>query len=250
MQPKILIFDIETSPNVAYIWNKYEQDALGDFIHERKIISVAWKWFGKAKVESMSIPEFYGYRNPELKNKKLIEKLHSLFCSADVLVAQNGDSFDIKMANAEFVQYGMKPVPKLKTVDTLKVARNKFRFNSNKLDDLGKRLGLGRKMKTGGFQLWVDCLRGSKKAWDKMVKYNKQDVVLLEKIYIKLRPWMTNHPNMNVFDGAQGCPVCRSNKIQARGYGMTVHGRRRRYQCQNCGHWCRGKYETAGLMLE
>ena len=172
IMPKILFIDIETSPNIAYVWGKYEQNTLGDYLQERMIISVAWKWLGKSKVESMCIPDFYGYKKSPTKNKKLIEKLHSLFCAADIIVAQNGDNFDTKMANTEFIQYGLTPPPPYKTVDTLKIARSKFRFNSNKLDDLGNRLGLGRKIHTGGFNLWVDCLRGKKEAWDKMVKYN------------------------------------------------------------------------------
>jgi hypothetical protein len=249
IMPKVLFIDIENMPNIAYVWGKYEQDVLGDFLQERMIISVAWKWLGSPKVEAMSIPDYYGYKKNPTKNKKLIEKLHSLFSAADIIVAQNGDCFDIKMANAEFIQYGLTPPPPYKTVDTLKVARAKFKFNSNKLDDLGKRLGLGRKLHTGGFKLWLDCLQGKKKAWDKMVKYNKQDVVLLEKIYLKLRPWMTNHPNMNVFDGISACVVCKSTRINKRGWEMKPLGRRRRYQCMDCGKWMGGQLEKAGLTL-
>jgi RNase_H superfamily len=249
VMPKVLFIDIETSPNIAYVWEKYEQDVLGDFIKERMIISFAWKWAGSPKVEARAIPDYYGYKANPSNNKKLIEFLHSLFSAADIIVAQNGDAFDIKMANAEFIQYGLTPPPPYKTVDTLKVARAKFRFNSNKLDDLGKRLGIGRKIHTGGFGLWVGCIQGKKKSWDKMVKYNKQDVVLLEKIYLKLRPWMTNHPNMNVFDGIPACTVCKSTRLTRQGWCMTTMGRRRQYQCQNCGKWSTGKLEKSGLEL-
>jgi hypothetical protein len=176
--------------------------------------------------------------------------LHSLFSAADILVAQNGDNFDIKMANAEFIQYGLKPTPPHKTVDTLKVARAKFRFNSNKLDDLGARLGLGRKVKTGGFDLWLGCLRGQKAAWNRMREYNKKDVILLEKIYMKLKPWMTNHPNVNALDGVDACPVCGSTDIQRRGWHMTLAGRKQRFQCQKCGKWALGSFASAGLSIK
>lgn len=250
MTPRILLFDIETSPNVAYVWEKYEQNVIGDFIRERMIISVAWKWLHEKTVHSMCIPDFYGYKSKKLQNKKLIEKLHSLFSAADILVAQNGDNFDIKMANAEFIQYGLKPPPPHKTVDTLKVARSKFRFNSNKLDDLGARLGLGRKVKTGGFDLWLGCLRGEKSSWDRMSFYNKNDVILLEKIYYKLRPWMTNHPNLNVFDGGQGCPYCKSTHVNSQGFQLMPTGRKRRWHCMDCGKWSKGAFESAGLALK
>ena len=247
--PKILLIDLETSPNIAYTWGKYEQDALGDFIQERMIICFAWKWLGKPGIQVKAIPDFYGYKPSPKKNKKLIESLHSLFSSADIIVAQNGDSFDVKMANAEFVQYGLAPPPPYKTIDTLKIARAKFRFNSNKLDDIGHRLGLGRKVKTGGFDLWLGVMRGEKSAWDKMREYNKQDVILLEKIYMKFRPWTANHPNMNVFDGHPGCPACRSANVVRNGFNMTRMGRKRRYHCMDCGKWSLGQLEKPGLTL-
>ena len=255
--PKVLLWDIESSPNLAKIWGKYEQNSVGDFIQERMIICVAWKWLGSSKVETMSLPEFYGYKKyvdknyvRKIDNKKILVKLHSLLTSADVIVAQNGDNFDIKMANAEFIQYGLTPLPPFKSVDTLKVARSKFAFNSNKLDDLGARLGLGRKIHTGGASLWEGCLRGEKKAWDRMIEYNKQDVILLEKIYLKMRPWMTTHPNMNVFDMGQGCQSCKSTRIQSRGFGMSPLGTYRRYQCMSCGKWSKGAAQRTGLPLK
>ena len=237
---KILFFDIETSPNIVYTWGYYEQNVI-KVIKERKIISVAWKWYGNKTVHSMCIPDFYGYNNCIKNNERLIRKLHSLFCSADVLVGQNSDNFDIKMANSEFVQYGLTPPPPHKTIDTLKVARSKFRFNSNKLNDIGIRLGLGEKIKTGGFELWENCMAGKKDAWALMVKYNKQDVVLLEKVYLKFRGWVKNHPNMNAFDLRPVCTTCKSNNILKRGWFFSKIGRRHRYQCYDCGNWMVGQ---------
>jgi hypothetical protein len=254
--PRVLLFDLETSPNQANVWAKWETNVLGDFIQERMIISFSWKWLGESKVHVLALPDFYGYRKyvdkafvRKMDNRKLIEKLHGLFCAADILVAQNGNAFDIKIASAEFIRLGLNPPPPHKTVDTLLVARSKFKFTSNSLDDLGASLGLGRKIHTGGFGLWTGCLKGEKKSWDLMTKYNMQDVVLLEKVYLKLRPWMTNHPNLNVLDGGGGCPICKSTKIQSRGWQISPTGRQRRYQCMSCGKWSRGTLEKAGLNL-
>lgn len=255
--PKVLLFDIETSPNFAKIWAKYEQNAVGDFIQERMIICVAWKWLGSNKVESMALPNFYGYKKyvdknyvRKIDNIKLIYKLHKLMSEADIIIAQNGDNFDVKMANAEFIEYGLDPPPPYKTIDTLKVARNKFKFNSNKLDDIGARLGLGRKMHTGGVSLWEGCLRGEKQAWDHMIKYNIQDVILLEKIYLKFRPWMTTHPNMNAFNNSvEACPVCMSSNLIKKGWQLSPTGKWQRYKCMDCGHCAKGNYESAQLAI-
>lgn len=251
MQPKILLFDLENSPNLAFTWGKYEQDTLGDMVQRRKVISISWKWFHKKTFHVASVPDFYGYKFHwlDIPNKKLIEKIHSLFCAADILVAQNGDNFDIKMANAEFIQHGLTPTPPHKTVDTLKIARSKFKLNSNKLDDVGESLGLGRKLKHPGFDMWVGCMKGDRASWKIMKEYNKQDVVLLEKVYVKLRPWMTNHPNMNVLDGKGECTVCRSTRMMKRGWHLTNMGRRQQWKCLDCGKWSLGVLVQAGLTL-
>lgn len=224
---KILLLDIETSPNLAYVWEKYEQDVLS-FEKEREIISFAFKWLGEKSVKSFCLADS--------SKIELTKKLHKLFDEADIIVAHNGDEFDIKMANSSFVFHGLKPPSQYKTIDTLKIARSKFRFNSNKLDDLGKYLGFGEKIETGGFKLWLKCLRGDRGAWKKMKRYNKHDVVLLEKVYRILRPWATNLPNINKERGMV-CPVCGSTNVQKRGFIITILFRKQRFNCRTCGHW-------------
>ena len=233
----VLLFDIETSPNLAYIWEKYEQDALS-FEKERELISFAYKWLGNG-VKS--------YCLDDCNAKTLTKKLHELFDEADIIIAHNGDRFDIRMANSFFVFHDLKPPSPYKTIDTLKIARSKFRFNSNKLNDLGEYLGLGGKVETGGFKLWLNCLRGDKKAWKKMKRYNKQDVVLLESVYLKLRAWATNLPTMNI---GLICPTCGSNRIQFRGWNINKVYKSRRFQCQTCGHWSSSNKKIRHNVLE
>jgi len=158
---------------------------------------------------------------------------------ADLIVGHNGDRFDIRMANAFFVHNGLKPPSPYRTFDTLKVARNKFRFNSNKLGDIAEYLGIGTKLETGGFKLWLGCLRNEPSAWRKMKRYNRQDVALLEKVYLKLRPW-ANHPS--IFLKRKVCPLCGSNNTMRRGYDFLTGGKkRRRYSCNSCGRYIRGE---------
>ncbi len=237
---KVLLYDIETSPNLAWVWGKYEVDALGDFVKERQIISFAWKWLGEKDVKVLALPSFPGYKRSPEDNKALIVELHKLISRADVAIGHNVDCFDDKMSNADFIRHGMKPTSPHRTIDTLKVARRCFRFNSNKLNDLGKRLGVGQKAHTGGFDLWARCMRGDMKAWARMMAYNKKDVFLLEKVYLRLRPWIKNHPDMNAADRHVGCPKCRGVKFERRGWNINKHGKSPRYQCQGCGGWSKG----------
>ena len=247
---KILLYDIESSPNLGFVWDRYEQNVLGDFVKERQVISVAWKWLGEDEVHCIAMPMLKGYKRFPDKNKELVVAFHKIISSADIVVGHNIDEFDDKMMNAEFLFHKLKPPPPHKTVDTLKVVRSKFRFNSNKLGDLGKHLGFGEKVETGGFSLWAGCLRGDMKCWDRMIEYNKKDVILLEKIYLLVRPWMASHQNVNVADRHVGCPVCRSVNMRKQGWRLTPGGRHLRYQCQDCGKWSHGKIEQTKVALE
>ena len=120
----------------------------------------------------------------------------------------------------------------------MKVARKHFFFNSNKLTYLCEILGIGKKIKTGGIDLWTSCMNGDMKAWAKMKKYNKHDVVITEKLYLLLRPWVTNHPNRALMDGKErACPTCSSSKVIKNGFIYSRVGIYQKWICKNCGAW-------------
>lgn len=247
---KILLFDIETAPNLAFVWGKYEQDVIA-FEGHWYLLSFSAKWLGSSKVHAYGLNDFKGFKKDKQNDKALTEKLWEFLNEADVVIAHNGDQFDVKKANALFVKHGMRPPKPFKSIDTKKVAKRYFRFDSNKLDDLGDYLKIGRKMQTGGFELWKGCMDGDSKSWRKMLMYNRQDVILLEKIYLKLRSWMQDHPNMNMYLGMlENCVGCGSSKVQRRGFATTRTGKTQRFHCQDCGMWSLGKTETVKGVLK
>ena len=232
-KPRILIYDIETSANLAWVWGTWQQNVI-QFEKEWRILCVTWKWFGEKGISYCGQDSFKTYykQNPEC-DLKVVEKLHELFDQADVLIAHNGDTFDKKKTNARFLFHGMEPPSPYKTIDTLKIARSKFKFNSNKLTDLGKTLGFGEKVNTGGFALWAGCMNGCPKAWAKMQRYAKGDVKLLEKLYKKLLPWIDNHPNYGLYLDSEVpvCTNCGKNTLIKRGYSYAQTQVYQRYQC-------------------
>ena len=239
---KVLLIDIETSPNLGYCWGKYEQDII-KFEKEWSIISFSYKWLGDKETTVLALPDFPLYKTDKASDKDIIRKIWDVLDQCDICIGQNLDRFDIRKINSRFVVNGLTPPSPYKTVDTLKIAKKYFGFNSNKLNDLGNYLGVGQKANTGGFQLWLDCAAGNKEAWKKMKKYNKQDVVLLEKVYLKLRPWLSNHPNVSVLKPVTSCFTCGSDKVQRRGYSYSKMSKYQRYQCCACGSWSQGKLE-------
>ena len=233
---KILIFDIESAPNLGYVWGKYEQNILS-YERETYLLCYAYKWYKETNTKVVALPDFESYKDNPSNDKELVQTLWNLFEQADIIIAHNGDQFDIKYANGRFLYHGLTPPQNYKTVDTLKVARGRFKLNSNKLNDLGTLLQVGKKVETGGFELWLGCMAGDDKAWKKMKKYNKQDVELLEQVYIKLLPWIKNHPNLNFMNDVDRpqCPYCQSEKVWKLGLDKSMSNPRQRWRCMGCG---------------
>lgn len=247
MKEKILLFDLETAPLLSEAWGYYEQTALR-VVRASYLISFAYKWLGDKEVKAFSHLNCAGRKVND--DSKRVKKLWSLFNQAQVVVAHNGRDFDVKMAMAFFIHNKLPPPRPFKLVDTKIVAKRHFRFYANKLDELGSYLGLGRKLEHRGYQMWVDCDRGDRKSLREMVAYNKQDVALLEKVYLRLRPYMDIHPNYNVLLGrVVACPNCGGKTLQARSWHITRVSRAQRYHCQSCGAWSHGKLERIGVEL-
>lgn len=244
-KPRILLFDIENAPNTAYIWSLY-QEVLSESMLDSAWYILCWsaKWLGESKIYSSALIDFPQAfkKNPE-NDKLVLQKLWTLLDEADIVIAHNGKAFDVRKVNARFVMNGMLPPSPYKVVDTLLAARQYFFFTSNKLDDLGKYLKVGEKVDTGGFKLWKQCMMGNKTAWKKMVKYCKNDITLLEKVYLKLRPFIQNHPNLTVYDenDSHQCPKCNSDNLKKEGFFYTDVCKYQRYSCKDCGGWSRGR---------
>ena len=236
--PKILIWDIETSPHLAYTWGVWEERVSRvQLVEESRMLCWAARWLGDRKV--MAAAEW----QPGMGHENMVLAIHQLIEEADIIVAHNGDKFDMRIVNAEFLALGLAPPAPSRQVDTLKVAKRHFRMTWNRLDFLAEKLGVGRKMDTGGFELWKGVLAGDKKAQATMLKYNKQDVVVLEDVYLKLRPWIDNHPNVGLLiaDGVTRCPHCGSESLQKWGFYRTQTGQYQRHRCNSCGATSRGR---------
>jgi len=234
---KVLILDIEISPSLAAVWGLWKQNInLTNLLGESEIMCWAAKWRGDSTV--MSASSYYNSKETMLRS------LHSLLEQADTVVTYNGERFDLKIINQEFLFAGIKPPKPYASVDLLKTMKRRFRGTSNKLDWWLGRLGIGQKTETGGAKLWIDCMHGEQEAWDKMIGYNQDDVTLTEKLFNRVVPWIVDLPVENPSVDADGNVVvtcaCGSTHLQRRGYKRTASGLHyRQYQCQTCGKWFR-----------
>lgn len=230
---KALVLDIETSPILAFTWGLWNQNIQPkQIVQPSGLLSWGAKWIGDPNVE-------WRGRKPD-GHKRMIRRVWKLLDEADVVIHYNGKRFDIPRLQREFLKADMPPPAPFKHIDLLATARKQFSFDSNKLEEVAKQLGIGKKEEHEGFRLWLRCLDGEASAWDRMKRYNVQDVRLTERLYVeKLRPWISNHPSYGAFNGERLCPRCGSRELQRRGYATLSTGRYGRLHCQSCGGWSR-----------
>lgn len=230
---KILLLDIESSPNTAHVWGLWQQNvSINQLMESSYVLCYAAKWLGEEDIYFDSVHQS--------KPKSMLKGIHGLLDSADAVIHYNGTKFDIPTLNKEFLLNKLLPPSPYKQIDLLRVVRSNFRFPSNKLDYVSQRLGLGQKHAHEGHDLWVKCMNGDKDAWKRMEDYNIQDVVLLEGLYNNLLPWIKNHPNQNLFSESVCCPTCGQHNLQKRGTAVSSTGTYQRYQCKSCGTWSQG----------
>jgi len=244
-KPRIAILDIETSPIESYTWGLWDQNVgVSQIKTEWSVISFAAKWLDEKKVY---YSDTAGRGSKKIRDDKaLLGEIWKILDAADIVVAQNGNSFDVKKINARLLMHGYGPYSPIRIVDTLTVAKRHFAFTSNKLEWLAKWLTDTKKdehKEFPGFELWVQCMADNPKAWREMRKYNINDVIATEKLYKKLRPWITNHPNVPAYSISEAisCPKCGSSNLVKSKNRITQQGSYVQYQCKDCGGYARGK---------
>jgi DNA polymerase elongation subunit (family B) len=247
---KILIIDIETAPIRGWVWGIWNQNVSIDQIEsDWFVLTWAAKWLFEDKVYSGSLTSKEAI---EQNDKRIMGGIWGLLNEADIVIAHNGDKFDIPKLNTRFLLNGMNPPLPYQSIDTLKHIKRNFSFTSNKLEFVNRMLGLPRKTKHEGFTLWSKCYKGDSESLKLMLEYNVNDVKILEETYLMLRPWIKPHPNTSLFildESTSRCPTCGSDKLEEQGkkYYTTVNAYVQ-FRCCNCG--ATGRKRTSDLTIK
>lgn len=244
MGAKILTLDIETLPHLGYFWDRWKQDINMIQIKElKRACCFSAKWLDSDEV--MYYSEFHD------GHAEMVKQAYRLMDEADILITYNGKTFDVPHLETEMILLDTKMVPSpYQHLDLYQIIKRRFKFPSNKLNDVALSLKIGEKVNHSGFQLWIDCMNGNIEAWSKMREYNKQDVVLTEELYTTILPWIKVHPNINVFseDDVEGCTRCGSMNFQRRGYWSSTFAKYQQCWCKDCGGWF--SYKTSVKFTE
>ena len=244
--PKILILDIETAPLRAFVWSRWKQNIyLDQTISEWFMLTWSAKWLFSPEVISDKLTPDEAVSEDD---ERITKRLWNIINEADIIVAHNGDRFDVPKINTRFLLHGLPPTKPYKTVDTKVIAAKQFGFSSNKLDALAIYFGFDVKLDTD-FELWVNCLKGDETSLMYMEDYNRHDVELLEEVYLRLRPWIKGHPNLGLYMETESpvCGNCGSDHLHEDREYFTQVGRYKVYRCE-CGALSRVR--TSNLSLK
>lgn len=252
--PVIGVVDIETLPLKVYTWGIYKQNISDKMIIEDWcMLSWAGKILDEIQVEGDVLSSEEAIKR---KDKRILGSLWEFLNKCDVIIAHNAVNFDVKKINSRFFLNNISPTSPFKVIDTLKQSRSSFGLTCNKLDYIGKLVLRKQKLSTD-FNLWKKCDQGDEESLQYMFTYNKEDVYLLQSIYLKMRPWTKNTPNLGVINPqiSFSCSECGSSNLKENGFHITSTSKFRCYSCKDCGSFSRerksilGKEEKENLLV-
>ena len=234
----LVFYDIETSFNIGGYFGRKWDTNIAKVIHTGYVLGFAWKVEGEKKIQSCYIWDFPRYKKHPRDDVEVIKKWVEVVANGGIPVGHNSDKFDNAVMMGRAIVHHLDVQRPAQTIDTIKMARKAGKFDSYKLDDLCEQFGLGRKLHTD-IDLWWDCMQGIPKAQKQMVKYNKRDVDLTEKLYRYLLPYAPIAPNRATIEGKPtACPKCgvdRPNLMLSKGFTYTKTGVYRSWTCKACG---------------
>ncbi len=236
INPKILFLDIENCPSLAHVWDTGKQYVSHSQILEpSRIICIAYKFEGDKEVKHLQWSK-------KQSDKQMLIKFSKIVAKADFVCGHNGKDFDMKIINTRMAFYDLPPLKPILVEDTLKTSRKTFRLPSHSLAYLAKYFKVGEKVDTGGIDLWLEVwLQNDAKALEKMIKYCKQDVLLLEKVYNRLKAHMSGLMVNRAIcaENDKTCPSCGKIGLTPRGSTYTSRLRKvKRFVCKYCGKSC------------
>lgn len=230
---KVLIFDVETLPIVAYAWKVWDENISDNqIIKDWCILSWSAKWLHDDKIMSDVLTK----REALTRNdRRIIANFWKLLEEADVVIAHNGKRFDIKKVNTRLWKHKLPKPSSYKVIDTLSSVKSVFSLNHNGQNAIANFLEIDEKLDTD-FELWAACDTGDTDSLNYMVTYNEQDVRMLEEIYLSMRDWIPNHPDLRIYEGVVvGCPVCLSTRSEQIGLYIARAKRYPEHRCLDCG---------------
>jgi uncharacterized protein YprB with RNaseH-like and TPR domain len=211
---RVLVYDIETCRvKVDTWWTGKQYINHNQLRSQAKIISIAWKWLGEDEVYSLTWDKNHC-------DKKMLVKFLKEYNKASVVVGQNNNSFDNKWINTRAAFHRLHVDRFVKSFDIYRMSKRYFRLPSYSMAYMADYFGLTLKQSHEGIHMWDMVEYGTKEEQkeylQKMVDYNKGDIVTTEELYLTLKPYFGSVTNKAVATGLPkwACPVSGSRNVK------------------------------------
>lgn len=221
MSQKVLLFDIECT----------NLDA--DF---GTLLCVGYKWLGEKKVNVLSLGDYPTFSSDPTNDKELVRDFLKVYAEADLAIAYNGILFDRPWLIAKVLEHGLEIPPNIPMQDPYFCVKSNLRISRKSLQNTAYYLKLSNEKTPVEGRIWKKAAVGHRGSLAYIIRHCKADVLVLEELYLRLRPLMRTHFRLS--DDLGKCRYCNSPKLQARGTAITkAKGLQRRVQCQACAGW-------------
>lgn len=250
---KLIIFDLEAKVDFIQIGKTQRMDGKNSYImcmnwYELDLDKPKYK-IKKSDVKSIAIQNTKAFKKDFYDDSEVVAKIFDVLTADDVVgwVGHNIKAFDIPLINVRLQAHNKQILPYMSAIDDtlsiFKSAKGKLGLVSFKLDYLCEFYKLPRKGKVAE-KTWTLARAGNVKALDEVQDYGKQDIVVSTALYEKASKLNGSKLILSSkFNGA-ACPVCGSKRIISRGHIVNSRGKQYRGQCQDCGKWVPGKFES------
>ena len=237
--PKILFYDIETTPIRAWVWRPGKQHVSPkQILTDEKgrpectdIICITYCWNDGKPAKSLD----WGYY--EQWSAPMIEAFDRIIEQADITIGKNSQRFDEKHINMQRLIHGLPPMPDwIQYSDDLeKQMRRHFAFPSQGLDYISSLFGLGGK-DSMCLQDWIDIVeQNNKDKFHKMIRYGKKDVEDTRTLWNKVAMHCKPRYNYNAGSEENVCARCGSPNIFKNGTRKSGQTLWQRYYCRDHG---------------
>lgn len=240
---KVLFLDLEVSASIVAAFSMFKHFSTPDHIIEFPyILTYACNWLHEDldTIYCKGLDDYSSFQEDYKDDFELVSDVWRFLDAADLVVIQNA-SFDSGWLNQRFAYHGLPEPSPYRLVCTLKGMKKAMALPSNSLGYSTKYFNLGHnKLHHEGISLWIKCMQGDVEAFELMKTYNRGDIPTLRELYLKIRPYIPNHPNVSLYYGSETgvmrCGVCGGTHLtKLERPAFTNLSSYDSYRCDDCG---------------
>lgn len=244
---KVLFLDLEVSASIVAAFSMFKHFSTPDHVIQFPyILSYAYNWLHEDvnDVYGRKLDDYETFKQDHHSDYELTCELWKLVDEADIICIQN-EGFDSGWFTQRFAYHGLPQPSPFRVVCTLKGLKKAMTLPSNSLDYSTRYFGIEfNKIKHEGISLWIKCMDGDKDALARMLQYNIGDIPTLRELYLKIRAFIPNHPNVSLFGLSEEmtCSVCGSDNLTEieDKFAFTNLSKFPCFRCNDCGTVKRG----------